>query len=341
MRGLVRLVRNVGSYVDAESALGGIVRGLVEELGLEGAGIWRIDGERIELVHTAGAPIDAAFARTARDEPRREAERVAWPLHIGNRTLGVLAARGAIEEPVAAVTGMLAGRCAHILNDARRATTQRSLLEGLSHELRAPLQSLLGHVDLLAGGSFGILTDAQAEAVETISHSAEKILAVTRDVLQVAAIDSGRDHVIAGAVALPEVLRLEVDAARPLADRAGLALELECPAELSVVSDGAKIGRIVTNLLSNAIKYTPDGRVTVRAGTEDGRAFIEVADTGQGIPPDLQDAVFHEYVRADESRDGTGLGLAITRRLSDLLGARLTLASEPGRGTTVRLTLPA
>lgn len=211
------------------------------------------------------------------------------------------------------------------------------LLRGLAHELRAPLQTLLGHVDLLRQGAFGELTPEQKEAVDAVGRSAERILEVARDVLQVARIDAGQDEVAAADVALDELLAAEVAEARPYAEKKGLSLELECPGGLVVDSDAPKLARIVTNLLHNAIKYTDEGRVVVRAGP----GFIEIEDTGVGIPADKRDAIFDEYVRLDPSQTGSGLGLAIVRRLTQLLGGRLRLESEVGAGTTVRVELPS
>ncbi|MDH3591113.1 MAG: HAMP domain-containing histidine kinase [Planctomycetota bacterium] len=216
----------------------------------------------------------------------------------------------------------------------------RGVLAGLSHELRAPLQTLLGNLDLLADGTLGELTEEQREAVQGASKQAEKILAIARDVLQVARIDAGKERVVVGDVALDEVIAREVADARPSAARAGLKVEIECATPLAVRSDGAKIGRILSNLLSNAIKYTNAGRIVVRAGRAGDTTFVEVEDTGPGIPHDQQQAVFDEYVRLDDTKPGTGLGLAIVQRLAALLTGRVMLHSEPGAGTRVRLDLP-
>jgi signal transduction histidine kinase len=217
---------------------------------------------------------------------------------------------------------------------------QRALLHGLSHELRAPLHALLGHLDLLRRGTFGALTPEQSQALDAVASSAERILAVTRDVLQVARIDAGQEQVIVGEVDLGELVAREIDAIRPLADRAGLALRARCPPGLKVVSDGHKIARILTNLLTNAIKYTRRGGVVVEGGAQGETVFVEVRDSGVGIPEEQQQAVFSEYVRVDRAGEGSGLGLPIARRLATLLGGRLVLRSAPGEGTTVRLELP-
>lgn len=339
VQGLVRLVDQVGSYVDARAALSVIVRGLVSDLGLQAASIWREKSPGLELICAEGDAIDESFARSALGGPViREGREIAHSLRLGGLDYGVLATRGSVDEGAELLVGMLAGRCAHILRDSRRAEAQQILIRGLSHELRAPLQSLLGHLDLVRDGTLGALNEDQEQALAQVAAGAERVLSVCIDVLQVARIDSGHEAVIVGEVALDRLLADEVEQVRPLADRAGLELGLECPAGLRIVSDGAKLARIVTNLLSNAVKYTERGSVRVRAWRAGGtRVVVEVSDTGPGIPADRHREVFCEYVRLDPSREGAGLGLPIARRLAVLLGCRLELDSEPGRGTTIRL----
>ncbi|MHC4135625.1 MAG: sensor histidine kinase [Planctomycetota bacterium] len=341
LESLVRLVAKVGSYADARAAVSGIVRGVVDGFGLEGAAVWQRTHDGYEPLGHHGAPIPDDLVLSA-DQTERAGEGCrAWPLRTSQGTVGVFAVKGELAGPARDVVRMLAGRCAHILEDARRAGAQRAVLEGLGHELRAPLQSLLGYIDLLRNGTFGPLATDQAAALASIAGNAERILSVTRDVLQVARIDAGHETVIVGEVDLDALIRRELDAVRPLAVEAGLSLACECPSGLRTVSDGRKIARILTNLLTNAVKYTPAGSVTVRGGRGPTGVFVEVADTGAGIPRERQADVFKEYVRLDGAQEGTGLGLAIARRLADLVGGRLTLCSDVGTGTTVRLDLPA
>jgi len=341
LESLVRLVARLGSYADARAMVSGIVRSIVDEFGLEGASIWQRTHDGYEPLGRHGAVIPDDFVRSAEETERAGEGCRAWPLRASQKTVGIFAVRGELVGPIREVVRMLAGRCAHVLEDARRAGAQQVVLEGLGHELRAPLQSVLGYVDLLREGTFGPLATEQADALASIASNAERILSVTRDVLQVARIDSGHETVIVGEVDLDDLIQRELDAVRPLAAGAGLRLAYECPAGLRTVSDGRKIARILTNLLTNALKYTRTGGVTVRAGRGPAGVFVEVADTGAGIPPERQSDVFEEYVRLDSAQEGTGLGLSIARRLADLVGGQLTLRSDVGAGTTVRLDLPA
>ena len=201
-----RLVATVGSYADAPAAVAGIVRGIVDEFGLEGAAVWQRTHDGFEPLGRHGAPIPKGLVLSA-DQTERAGEGCrAWPLRTSQGTAGIFAVRGELAGPVRDVVRMLAGRCAHILEDGRRAGAQRAVLEGLGHELRAPLQSLLGYIDLLRDETLGPLATDQATALASIAGSAERILSVTRDVLQVARIDSGHETVIVGEVTRPAAL---------------------------------------------------------------------------------------------------------------------------------------
>jgi signal transduction histidine kinase len=326
---LRRLVQKVGSNTD-ESALQTIVDGLVEEMGWSGAAIWvRKDGGRALGWHHG----DVA-------EPGHADAQ--WPLRVAGRHLGVLVTAGPSSEDQRALTGMLAGRCAHILADARRSAAQRSLLEGLGHELRTPLQSLLGYADLIASGALGELDPRQADAADALTRMAARILAVSHDVLQAARIDAGREELAVTEVELAPILVQEADAARTRAEEKGLDLEVECERGLAVRTDAGKIARILANLVSNAVKYTETGRIVLRAGALPEGAFLEVEDSGIGIPEAQREAVFDEYVRVGGTgAEGTGLGLSIALRLARLLGGSLELDSTERQGTRVRLVIPA
>ncbi len=213
------------------------------------------------------------------------------------------------------------------------------LLEGLSHELRAPLQALLGYVDLLRDGTLGPLTAEQGDAVERIASGAEKILAVARDVLHAARLDAGKEQPRAAPVDLAALVKREVEDGRALAARRGLKLIVEAE-PLHVVTDGAKVARVLANLLSNALRYTEKGTVRVAARAAGDGFAITVADTGPGIPADDVGSIFEEYVRLATTPGGTGLGLPIARRLALLLGGEIQLQTEPGRGSAFTLLVP-
>jgi signal transduction histidine kinase len=159
-------------------------------------------------------------------------------------------------------------------------------------------------------------------------------------------LDVGRVRIEPREVDLDALLRDVVADAAEDARARGNALTLEAPREaVPFVTDPGRMRQVVVNLVNNAIKFTERGSVTVRLVVDPGTTRarqIEVADTGIGIPPERQQAVFEAFEQTDSGRaaGGTGLGLAICRALCDLMGYRLTLASEVGKGSTFRVVLP-
>ncbi len=148
-----------------------------------------------------------------------------------------------------------------------------------------------------------------------------------------------------GKVALFELLRREIDKARPLAEARGLRLSLDCAEDLVVVSDGEKIARIVAKLLGNAIRYTREGGVCVAVHGSGDACVINVSDSGIGIPEERREAIFREQAPPDPAAAASGHGLPVARRLAAMLGGTLALApgsgagSGPQRGSTFRLAI--
>jgi signal transduction histidine kinase/CheY-like chemotaxis protein len=213
----------------------------------------------------------------------------------------------------------------------------------ISHELRTPLNSIIGLTRLLAEpAADGGLDPERLYQVELIRNSGSTLLALVNDLLDVAKAESGQLHVDPAYVDLPKLFGRLRGLARPMAE--GKPVEV-------IVGDGGLPGTILTdevaltsilrNLLSNGIKYTDRGEVRLSARVAGPRLEISVADTGIGIPAGLSDHVFEEFYQVPGvRRGGTGLGLPYARRLARILGGDLTLASEPGAGTTVTLDLP-
>jgi PAS domain S-box-containing protein len=230
--------------------------------------------------------------------------------------------------------------------EANRAKS--SFLAVMSHELRTPLNAIAGYVQLLEMGIHGPVTEAQLVALGRIGRSQQHLLRLINDVLNLARIESGRVEYVLEDVDLAELLATVAPMVEPQLAARGLALEVGVQPGVVARADREKVQQIVINLLSNAIKFTPPGgRVSVDAA---GRAerpdvvYLRVADTGIGIPPEKQAAVFEPFVQVDMSRtrrsEGTGLGLAISRDLARGMGGDLRVRSEEGRGSTFTLTLP-
>jgi signal transduction histidine kinase len=219
-------------------------------------------------------------------------------------------------------------------------------LANMSHELRTPLNAIIGFSEVLGERMFGELNDKQAEYVEDILSSGRHLLALINDILDLSKIEAGRMELELSRFDLPAAIGGAVILVRERATRHGLALDVSVDDRLGpFVGDERKIRQVLLNLLSNAVKFTPEGgRVLVRAAPADGGVEIAVSDTGIGIAPEDQEAIFQEFrqVGTDyaRKREGTGLGLALARRFVDLHGGRLWVKSRPGEGSTFTLRLP-
>ena len=219
-------------------------------------------------------------------------------------------------------------------------------LANMSHELRTPLNAIIGFSEVLIERMFGELNEKQADYLKDIHDSGKHLLSLINDILDLSKIEAGRMDLELTSFDLPGALANAMTLVRERAQRHGIALGLEVDPKLGQFSaDERKFKQIVLNLLSNAVKFTPDGgRVDVRANLDTGKVEIAVKDTGVGIAPEDQAAVFEEFkqVGRDYTRkaEGTGLGLALTRRFVELHGGAIRLESEPGKGSTFTVTLP-
>jgi len=219
-------------------------------------------------------------------------------------------------------------------------------LANMSHELRTPLNAVIGFSEVLLQRMFGELNAKQDEYLKDIYASGQHLLSLINDILDLSKIEAGRMELAPAPFHLPSALDNAVTLVRERAGRHGIALQLDIdPALGEVAGDERKIKQVLLNLLSNAVKFTPEGgRISLKAGLTDGAVEIAVTDTGIGIAPEDQAAIFEEFrqVGSDETRkqEGTGLGLTLAKKFVELHGGRIWVESEPGRGSTFTFTLP-
>jgi signal transduction histidine kinase len=219
-------------------------------------------------------------------------------------------------------------------------------LANMSHELRTPLNAIIGFSEVLQERMFGALNEKQTEYIQDIIGSGRHLLSLINDILDLSKVEAGRLELDLASFSLPVTVENALTLVRERATRHGITLEPAVDARVGdIVADERKVRQILLNLLSNAVKFTPEGgRVGVAATAADGVVTISVSDTGVGIAPEDQAAIFEEFrqVGSDDARkhEGTGLGLTLARKFVELHGGRIWVHSEVGRGSTFTFTLP-
>jgi signal transduction histidine kinase/HAMP domain-containing protein len=219
-------------------------------------------------------------------------------------------------------------------------------LTNMSHELRTPLNAVIGFSEVLLERMFGEVNEKQAEYLEDILSSGRHLLSLINDILDLSKIEAGRMELDLTRFDLPLALGNALTLVKDRAARHGVRLELAVDERLGeLVGDERMIKQTVLNLLANAVKFTPEGGgVRVAAVPGDGAVEISVSDTGIGIAPEDQAAIFEEFrqVGTDSGRprEGTGLGLTLTKKFVELHGGQIWVKSEVGRGSTFTFTLP-
>jgi protein-histidine pros-kinase len=232
--------------------------------------------------------------------------------------------------------------------DLERASHAKDrFLATVSHELRTPLNAILGFTGTLLMRLRGALTNTQEEQLRTVQAAGKHLLSLINDLLDLASIESGKVVMKRETVECEEVLNELANALRPLAERKGLRLDCRFGTAIAPLrTDRRALLQILMNLTNNAIKYTSSGTVAIECNQrEDGGKVatdITVIDSGVGIKQEEQEQLFNAFARVGDSRthqEGTGLGLYYSRKLAELLGARITFASEFGSGSRFTLTL--
>jgi signal transduction histidine kinase len=219
-------------------------------------------------------------------------------------------------------------------------------LASMSHELRTPLNAIIGFSQVLREGMSGEINAKQQEYLDDILSSANHLLALINDVLDLSKVEAGHVDLQVAPFSLQDALERGVSMVRERATTVGVRVTLHANGGLDVVTgDERRIRQVIFNLLSNAVKFTPaGGLVDVAAAQTNGEVRVSVADTGPGIAAEDLDRIFEEFQQTEagaREQEGTGLGLALSKCFVEMHGGRIWCDSEIGKGSTFVFTLPA
>jgi signal transduction histidine kinase len=293
---------------------------------------------------------------------------IAVPLVVGGAVTGLVAV--ATRQPSTAadesLLSALADQAAVALENARlggevrvemedrlaasegATSAKDSALATLAHDIRSPLGAIQGYCELLEEEIYGPINDRQRETLGRVRMSGRHLLSLLDNVMDMARLNAGVVHVGAEPVRLADVAREAVHMLIPAADAKLQTLRLGPSSDgVVVTADAARVRQVLVNLVGNAVKFTPqDGSITVTTHRRDDPCAswgeVRGADTGPGIPPAEQAAIFEPYYRSEGTAHapGVGLGLAISHALVRQMGGELLLESAPGAGATFIIRLP-
>ncbi|MCL4249724.1 MAG: GAF domain-containing protein [Anaerolineae bacterium] len=281
---------------------------------------------------------------------------LALPMMYGNQLVGVLDLQSQTvgrfdDEDVKIMTTLaeqiaIAVRNAALFEEVERVSKVKSaFLASMSHELRTPLNAIINFTKYVAKGSAGPVNDEQRESLNEVIDSGKHLLNLINDVLDMSKIESGSLNLfVEDNVDLKPVIQAVAATGRTLLQDKPVTVQVDVPNSLPLVkADRQRILQVLLNVMSNACKFTEDGSITLRVNQGDDEIIFAVQDTGAGIAPQDQQAVFEAFKQTEtglRQGGGTGLGMPISKSLIEAHGGRIWLESELGKGTTFYITLP-
>ncbi len=230
--------------------------------------------------------------------------------------------------------------------EVERANRLKSeFLASMSHELRAPLHTIIGFSQLLAEGAHGVLNDKQQHFLNHVQRDSKHLLELINDILDLSKVEAGELELSPEAFDFTAALEEVLSSLQTVAGAKDIHIQNRSAVKSFLYGERVRFKEIFYNLLSNAIKFTPTaGSIWVDTAIDDAFLLISVTDTGVGIPASEHEAIFSKFHQVGATtkgvREGTGLGLAITKRLIELHGGRIWVESQPGEGSRFSFTMP-
>ena len=224
--------------------------------------------------------------------------------------------------------------------------SQRDFVANVSHELKTPLTSIQGFAQAMLDGTADT-SEARKQAAEVIYNESARMHRMVLDLLDLAQLDAGTADLKMSPLSMPALLNAITEKFSPMANKAGVTISVDAPANLPVLlADGDRLAQVFTNLVDNAMKFTSaGGTIQLQAQMVGGEMQVSISDTGRGIPASALPHVFDRFYQADISRSrskkhGAGLGLAIVLEIVQAHGGRISVRSQDGQGTTFVVNLP-
>jgi PAS domain S-box-containing protein len=281
----------------------------------------------------------------------------AVPLQAGGRVLGsillcITRSGRRFDNADVRRAEELARRAAYAIDNARlyagaleASRAKSEFLAVMSHELRTPLNAILGYTDLFLAGIPAPLPDPFRPQVERVQTAARHLLGLIEEILTFARLESGKEEVAPAPTTAAAVLEEACALVEPLALERGIGFVVHRPdPDVPLRTDARKARQVLVNLAGNAVKFTERGEVEISAAAEGESVLFRVRDTGPGIAPEHHERIFEPFWQAEQGlvrrHGGSGLGLSVARQLARLMGGDVTVASEPGQGSTFTFRLP-